>query len=290
MNVEQRHLDSYREQGYVVFRDALDDADLGPLIDDHEQIVDEMARDLGARGKVGDLAESAGFDRRLARLAEQCPEVDNCPDIGFTRRRGTFEFLRNANLLDLIEPFVGPEITWNPVSHVRPKMPGTDVAFHQDAVFTAPEAKDILQVTVWLPLVEATEENGCLQVMPGVHSRGTVYWTYSKDLPPVEPVALPMRKGDVLIMHKLTPHGSGPNATDAVRWSMDLRYQKTGDPSPRPEWPSLVARSRRDPRTETEYEAWRDEWAAATARTPEQLRYPRPDRPLPFGGEMYYEG
>ncbi|HCV24833.1 MAG: mitomycin antibiotic biosynthesis protein [Gemmatimonadetes bacterium] len=288
MTVRAEDLEFYKEHGYVVFPKALTDEDLEPLIQDHVAIVDEMARDLHQAGKIKDLCEDEDFHHRLARLADQCDEVDGCPDIGFTRRRGTFEFLRNQNLVDLIEPFIGPEITWNPVSHVRPKMPRTDVHFHQDAVFTTQEAKDILQVTVWLPLGKATAENGCLQVQPGVHRQEIVYWTYSKDLPQTEKVLLPMEKGDVLIMHKLTPHGSGPNNTDAVRWSMDLRYQKTGEPSPRPEWPSLVARSRHDPGQETTYETWRDAWAAAVEETPQQIRYPRPVEPLSFGGEMYY--
>ena len=64
--------------------------------------------------------------------------------------------------------------------------------------------------------------------------------------------------------------------------------QKTGEPSPRPEWPNLVARSRSNPENETTYEEWRDAWAAGIAQTPTQLRYPRPDAPLPFDGEMYY--
>ena len=111
---------------------------------------------------------------------------------------------------------------------------------------------------MWLLLVRATEENGCLQVMPGVHNDRIVYWAYGRDLPDVERVSLPMEKGDMLIMHKLTPHGSGPNKTDAVRWSMDLRYQKTDEPSPRPEWPSQIVRSRSDPACETTYEDWRN--------------------------------
>jgi phytanoyl-CoA hydroxylase len=286
--VSSEDLEFYKQEGYVVIKGGLGDRDLEPLIQDHNTIVDDMAHDLFQAGKIKDRCQNEPFESRLARLADQCDEVVGCPDIGFTRRRATFDFLRNANLVDLIEPFIGPEISWNPVSHVRPKMPGTDVHFHQDAIFTTEEAKDILQVTVWLPLVEANEENGCLQVQPRVHRERTVYWAYGVDLPDTEKVSLPMQKGDVLIMHKLTPHGSGPNNTDRVRWSMDLRYQITGEPSPRPEWPSLVARSS-DPSLETAYEAWRDAWAIAVAKTPQQIRYPRPSGTLPFAGEMYFD-
>ena len=287
MNITSEQLDFFEEEGYVVVEAGLTDEDLEPLIQTHNVIVDEIARDLHKDGKVANLYEDEPFDRRLARLADECDEVDGCPDIGVTRRRATFEFMRNQNLVDLIEAFIGPEITCNPVSHVRPKMPSTDVAFHQDAVFTTQEAQGILQVTVWLPLVEATEENGCLQIQPRIHQQRKVYWSYGQDLPQSERVTLPMKKGDVLFVHKLTPHGSGPNNTDAVRWSMDLRYQKTGEPSPRPEWPSLVARSRRDPNSETAYEDWRDAWAAALEKTPKQIHYERPSEPRPFTGEMF---
>ena len=56
-----------------------------------------------------------------------------------------------------------------------------------------------------------------------------------------------MHKGDVLLMHKETPHSSSPNTSDTVRWSMDLRYQPTGTPSGRSFWPDFVVRSRSNP-------------------------------------------
>ena len=287
MHVTSEHLDLFKEEGYVVIEAGLTDDDLEPLIQDHNVVVDQIARDLHQQGKISDLCENEPFDRRLARLADQCDEIDGCPDIGATRQRGTFEFLRNQHLVDLIEPFIGPEITCNAVSHVRPKLPATDVGFHQDAVFTTQEAQGILQVTVWVPLVEVTAENGCLQVQPRVHQQGLVYWSYGRDLPQIEKVTLPMKKGDVLFVHKLTPHGSDFNNTDMVRWSMDLRYQKTGEPSPRPEWPSVIVRSRRDPHSETSYQDWHDQWAAALEKTPTQIRYERPSEVMPFKGEMF---
>ena len=293
MPVSDNDLTFYEEHGYVVLAGVLTDADLEPVILEHVRVVDAMARQLHDDGRITDLCAGDPFETRLARIVEQLDDVDDpsgvglLPDIGFTRGRPTFDMLRNERLVDAIEPFIGPEIACNPVSHIRPKLPGTDVAFHQDAVFTAPEAKDILQVTVWFPLVPSTEANGCLIVQPGVHRERRVYWTYSQDLPATERVTVPMARGDVMIMHKLTPHGSGPNTTDAVRWSMDLRYQVAGEPSPRPEWPSQVVRSRSDPASETSYEDWHDAWATATQATPRHIRYPRPSEVLPYDGAMY---
>ena len=96
-----------------------------------------------------------------------------------------------------------------------------------------------------------------------------------------------MSKGDVIFIHKLCPHGSGPNRTRGIRWSMDLRYQARGAPSPRPEWPSLIARSRAAPESLTTYEEWDAAWAAALAKHPKKLSYPRPTEPTPFTGPMY---
>ena len=180
------------------------------------------------------------------------------------------------------------------ITHVRPQLP-TDASreresnvapWHQDAIFTTMDAHHILQLTVWLPLCDATEENGCLQVSPGVHEERVVYW---RGIERKDSVSVPMNKGDVIFIHKLCPHGSGPNQTDGIRWSMDIRYQKSGGPSPRPEWPSLIARSRRDPSSETPYENWRDAWAAALEKHPKKLGREKPSEAQPYTGEMYLE-
>ena len=294
MNVTEEHLRFYEEEGYVVLEGALTKEDLEPIIQDYTAVVDEKARELHSEGKIENLYADEPFESRMARVAEEARDDQGSKlgnlDIGATRRPATFEFLRNKNLVDAIEPFIGPEISCNAVSHMRPKMPGEEVPFHQDAVFTTQDALNNLQITVWLPLMDVDEENGCLQVRPGVHKSKTIYWAYGSDLPKDdEAVILPMKKGDVLIFHKLTPHGSGPNSTDQVRWSMDLRYQQTGYPSPRPEWPSATVRSRRDPASETKYEEWRDAWAAGLEETPKQLHYERPKEPTEYTGEMWLQ-
>jgi len=297
MPLTKEHLEHYIENGYVVVEGALTDDDLQPVIDDYADVVDEVAHELHGQSQISDLFAGESFERRLARIADEHEETyhaDDRFDVGATRRRGTFEFLRNPRLLDLAEGFIGPEIDCNSITHVRAKLPTdksrereSNVApWHQDAIFTTMEAHHILQLTVWLPLCDATEENGCLQISPGVHAERIVYW---RGLPQKDSVSVPMKKGDVIFIHKLCPHGSGPNRTDGIRWSMDIRYQKSGEPSPRPEWPSLVARSRRDPASETRYEEWRDAWAAALEKHPKKLGREKPSEPRPYTGEMYLE-
>ena len=37
--------------------------------------------------------------------------------------------------------------------------------------------------------------------------------------------------GDVLLLNNIVPHRSLPNTSEGVRWSLDLRWQRTGEPN-----------------------------------------------------------
>ena len=139
---------------------------------------------------------------------------------------------------------------------------------------------------MWLPLCDATLDNGCLHLIPRIHKRDLVYWSSgfgisADNLPDEEGIVpLPMEKGDVLLMHKLIPHSSPPNNTDQIRWSMDLRYQQTGTPTGRAFYPDFVVRSRANPDTVlTDYQVWRQQWIEALEKIPANKRPGRKQRP-----------
>ena len=58
-----------------------------------------------------------------------------------------------------------------------------------------------------------------------------------------DPVPLPVSRGSLILITKFTEHGALANVSDRLRWSFDLRYQKTGQPTGRPAFPSFVMRS-----------------------------------------------
>ena len=65
-------------------------------------------------------------------------------------------------------------------------------------------------------------------------------------------------------MHRYTPHRSTPNYTDGVRWSLDLRYQPTGQPTGRPFYPDFPVRSRREPKSVlNDHPEWCRRWVEA---------------------------
>ena len=75
-------------------------------------------------------------------------------------------------------------------------------------------------------------------------------------------VDAPMQRGDIVLFSGMLPHrGQYIQRLDFVRWSADLRYQATGTPSGRPQWPSFVVRSVAAPETEDRDPAmWRAHW------------------------------
>ena len=80
------------------------------------------------------------------------------------------------------------------------------------------------------------------------------------------PRAVPVHKGGIVFMHRYMPHRSTPNYSDGVRWSMDLRYQPTGQPTGRPFHPDFVVRSRRNPESVlTDHAEWSRRWIEALA-------------------------
>ena len=113
-----------------------------------------------------------------------------------------------------------------------------------------------LILTVWVPLVDATEERGCLWVMPRMHKGGLFFhkpddMAHYLVIPDEEfggrqAVLAPVPKGGVLLLTNRTPHASFENKTDVVRWSMDLRYESAACRlSPKsPACPATVPRSR----------------------------------------------
>lgn len=280
LTVEQKS--AFEEQGFLLVEGALTDDDIDPVINEYTSYIDLRARDLYNEEKISSLYDDQPFTRRLAHICREFSDIYHEMDIMHFRGRECFNFLLNKNLIDLVECIVGPEITCSPIQHIRPKLPegatppGADahvVPWHQDAGVTWEEADPHFILTVWLPLVESTPENGCLEIIPRVHGSGL--WKHSSKpgvgttiadevMPKSESVPLPMKKGDVLFMHKEIPHRSGRNFSDDIRWSMDLRYQASGTPTGRPFHPEFIVRSALNPESvSSDHEVWCQKWEEA---------------------------
>jgi len=165
MKLTQAQVDRFATDGYLLVRNALRDEDLNPIIVEYEHFIDLRAREMFAAGKISDLHAGESFERRLALICRECNEIFPELDIMKLRAKAAFAFLRNDRLLDMVESFVGPEITCSPIQHMRAKLPqglataaGHDahvLPWHQDAGGAWEEADSAFILTVLLPLTRA---------------------------------------------------------------------------------------------------------------------------------------
>ena len=167
--------------------------------------------------------------------------------------------------MDIVESLIGPEILAHPQFNYRAKLPDqklTVIPWHQDLAYLRPEeAGDTLVVNFWIPLVNATVANGCMEVMRGSHRLGLLPHSRliptpghkggtgipDTDLPLCEVVAGEVDVGDVLMTTGRLVHRSVSNQSGTVRWSVDTRYNQIGLPTGRESVPGFVARSRKHP-------------------------------------------
>ena len=215
----------YDEDGFFVLEDALGPAEVDALIgaiDPFEERQADALRELeGGRFFIA-RADEITF---TTHLVLQSPVL----------RR----FTRSALLTDLCADLVGPDVRlyWDQAVY---KKPGTESPFpwHQDNGYAFVEPQQYL--TCWVALTDATEENGCPWVVPGLHRRGTLAHEYS-DIgfvclrEPDDAVAVPARAGSIVVFSSLTPHSTGPNRTGDVRKAYIVQYAPSGAEVVRPE-------------------------------------------------------
>src|SRR3954454_7040774 len=271
---------------------------------EYSGVLDRIAEVLVAEGAIRSTYAELPFADRLIRVSTESgrnfpKEFDISLPLAGVRHDSpihvgpaVFSLMTSPRLLDAVEDLIGPEIYSNPVQHIRMKVPKSAIApgfeshggvaqvgWHQDNGVVLEEADQATILTVWIPLNEATVENGCLQVFPRSHRDDLISHCPTSNgmripdvlLPPVPPRPLPMPAGSVLLMHQKTVPSSLDNQTpDQVRLSFDLRYQPTGQPTGRPAFPGFVARSAANPDAELrDPSAWARLWLDTPARLAE---------------------
>ena len=113
------------------------------------------------------------------------------------------------------------------------KKPDTQASFpwHQDNGYAFVEPQQYL--TCWIALTDATRDNGCPWVIPGLHRLGTLAHHLTEtglvclENPP-DAVAVPVKAGSIVVFSSLTPHCTGPNRTDQVRKAYIVQYAPDG--------------------------------------------------------------
>jgi ectoine hydroxylase-related dioxygenase (phytanoyl-CoA dioxygenase family) len=150
-------------------------------------------------------------------------------------------FTRHRVLAGIAHDLLGPAVRlyWDQAVYKKHDT-AREFPWHQDNGYTFVEPQQYL--TCWVPLVDATVDNGCPWVLPGVHRRGTL----AHHVTPVGlqcldahdldaaitrgagPVPVEAAAGSVVVFSSLTPHRTGPNRTAEVRKAYIVQYAPDG--------------------------------------------------------------
>lgn len=244
----------FRAEGYLIIPDVFDPADLEPLRQELHREIGKKARELQAGGQLVNLHAELDFDHQLTAIQQDSKECGEAIIKHLEGLRGggfhapeMFDVIAHPKLLAKVGALLGTEeIVASSVYRIRPKLPHLGrgiVPWHQDSGYFAEHCDTQLIITCWVPLVDATVANGCMQILPRTH-RGKVATHHTggnagflvikdEDLPddPRHAITAACPRGGVVFMTNRTPHCSTPNTSDHIRWSVDLRYQSAATPS-----------------------------------------------------------
>jgi hypothetical protein len=207
----------YHREGYHIFR----------------QPVFPQAKFDGLKNCFEDILNNLEADVR--------PESMDVPHFQYPQ---LFEWLFADEVLDLVEPILGPDIALFSSHFIcKPKGNGKRVPWHEDSHYWKTMLSPMEVVTVWLAIDPSTKLNGCMNIIPRTHNTGKLGYSDYDDLKPGEAVfgdeIKPTQRDDSkAIAIELEPnqaslhdgrliHGSAPNTSNIRRCGYTMRYVST---------------------------------------------------------------
>ena len=236
LRADQLH--RFQDDGYLIVRQVLGDAQLAPIRRVMEGTVDRQARQWLAQGLIQDRCEGEPFETRYGALRRQLPATFSNSWRRILVSPEIYAVWQYPQLITLMRRLIGDELYASAIWNGRPRAPQQSIQtidWHQDAHYMQdydPRADRL--IGVWLPLVPVDEHSGCLQVIPGSHRNGlrpavrlernNLVGLEDRELAGQEPVSCSMTPGDVLLFTELLYHRSLENRSLRTRWSLDVRY------------------------------------------------------------------
>merc|ERR1719157_405055 len=141
-------------------------------------LVDDMAQQLYAGGKIKKLHSDLGLEDRLVKVEEQFPHANVLLHKRGLLTKGVTDLWTNPKMLDIAGQILGPEISGHPVWVIRCKTPDrtsagqATVPWHQDTSYMDEGCWKNMVLTFWVPLVDTNKTNGCMEVVKGGHLTG----------------------------------------------------------------------------------------------------------------------
>lgn len=214
----------YHREGYLVLPRLTTDDEIERLRHIYDRLFARRAgREEGNQFDLGGADEEGA----TATLPQILNPAKYAPELAETQLR--------VNALAVARQLLGAEADYRGEHAIlKPAGYGAPTPWHQDEAYWDP-GKEYESMSIWVPLQEATAENGCMEFVPGSH-RGEVLPHHSIGHDPrvhglevdaadtSRAVACPLPPGGATIHHNRTLHYAGPNRSDAPRRAYILGF------------------------------------------------------------------
>ncbi|MCK9859589.1 phytanoyl-CoA dioxygenase family protein [Paenibacillus sp. ATY16] len=185
--------------------------------------------------KMQELSEI--FEEQWAAVGKKLNSELDTPHF---RDERLLKFLLSEEVLDLVEPLIGPNIgLWS--SHFIAKEPfvGKQTPWHEDSAYWKGRIDRMDKiVTVWLAIDRSNKENGCMRVIPGTHNNGfseyesvsedsNIFNSQIKKVNDSEAVYFELEPGECSLHDSRIIHGAAANTSPFRRCGYTMRYFST---------------------------------------------------------------
>ncbi len=224
-------VNEFQTNGFVILRQVLDGALCSALLTAARAELRaatglvEYEAELGYAGSPASLdAEGGNTIRRLRDVYARQPVFQ--------------KWAEHPLILETMRQILGARLMLVRTHHncLMTKHPcfGSSTEWHRDIRYWSFERHEL--VSSWLALGEETPANGGLQVLPGSH-RWALDAAHLDDRQflkvdaarahgfVIEPQAVCLQPGDVLLFHAKTLHAAGRNTTDTIKFSLVYTYR-----------------------------------------------------------------
>jgi hypothetical protein len=225
---------SFHEQGFLTLPQVSPPAEIVALRGIFERLFAQRAgRKEGAQFDMVTHDE----DDAAPKLTQIIKPANFAPELLATRFR--------SNGLSIARQLLGPNVIQvSEHAILKPAHYGAATPWHQDEAFREAEF-EYEQLSIWMPLQEATLENGCMHYIPRTNHVGVLDHRSPGDDPrvhalecsghfdPAAAVACPLPGGGAAIHHGRTLHYAGPNQTSIPRYAYVLMFEVPPKPAAR---------------------------------------------------------
>jgi ectoine hydroxylase-related dioxygenase (phytanoyl-CoA dioxygenase family) len=227
VHLTQDQIDFYHREGYLKLEAMTTQEEVAWLRGIYDSL---FAARVGR--EAGDQFDLAGTDAEGQPAA--LPQILNPKKYAPELSDGLFR----VNALAVARQLLGDDVEARGEHAIfKPARTGSETPWHQDEAYWNPDL-DYESLSIWIPLQEATVENGCMQFVPGSHLQQVAsHHTINNDprihglevdavdsVDTSTAVACPIPAGGATIHHNRILHYAGPNHSDIPRRAYILMF------------------------------------------------------------------